>query len=140
MVLEARLANLVLMINDTLNSIDLNPIIATLGSDVGQVLNSTTNAVGSVLSSTTSAVNKRASYDLVHNVLYSINDYTGNTHTNRVLAQNGDIVDTYVDNNGLAHGRKVVGSYRSDMKFNGHQSVVERDGREVQEQEYLYSP
>ncbi|KAK5137128.1 hypothetical protein LTR08_000633 [Meristemomyces frigidus] len=137
-VLEARLANLVLMINDTLNSLDLNPVLATLGTDVGQVLNSTTSAVGSTLSS---AVQKRgAGYDLAHNVLYSINDYSGNTHTNRVLAQNGDVVDTFVDNDGVAHGREVVGSYESLMAFNGRESVVGRDGREVREREYLYSP
>src|ERR1700709_1138840 len=82
-ILEARLENLVLMINDTLNSIDLNPIIASLGQDVGTVLNSTTSAVGSTVSSAASTLDKR-SYDLIHNVLYSINDYSGNTHTNRM--------------------------------------------------------
>ncbi|KAK5114544.1 hypothetical protein LTR62_002479 [Meristemomyces frigidus] len=134
-VLEARLENLVLMINDTLNSIDLNPIIATLGNDVGQIRNTTTGAVGSVVGS----LDKR-SYDLVHNIVYSVNNYAGDTHTNRVLAQNGDLVDMYLDNDGQAHGQKVVGSYVGDMSWTGQESTVERNGEEVLEREYLYSP
>ncbi|KAK5124444.1 hypothetical protein LTR85_001661 [Meristemomyces frigidus] len=138
-ILEARLENLVLMINDTLNSIDLNPIIASLGQDVGSVLNSTTSAVGSAISSAAGTLDKR-SYDLIHNVLYSINDYSGNTHTNRVLAQNGDIVDKYLDNDGNTHGQKFIGTYASDMTFAGYEATVERNGVEVQEREYLYTP
>ncbi|KAK4540341.1 hypothetical protein LTR36_009298 [Oleoguttula mirabilis] len=138
-ILEARLENLLLMINDTLNSIDLNPIIATLGQDVGSVLNSTTSAVGSTVSSAASALDKR-SYDLIHNVLYSINDYSGNTHTNRVLAQDGDIVDKYLDNDGNAHGQKIIGTYESAMTFTGYHTTIERNGLQVQEREYRYSP
>ena len=137
--LEARLGNLVTMINDTLSSIDLNPIIATLGQDVGTVLNSTTSAVGSTVSSVTSALDKR-SYDLLNNVLYSVNDYSGNTHTNRVLAQNGNVVDESLDNNGNTHGQKVIGTYRSLMTSNGYETTTERNGQEVQEREYTYSP
>lgn len=138
-VLEARLENLVLMINDTLNSIDLNPVIAMLGQDVSSVVNSTTSALGSTVSSATSSLDKR-SYELLNNVLYSINDYSGNTHTNRVLAQNGDLVDAYIDNDGNSHGQKVVGTYKSDMTFNGYEATVHRNGQKVQEREYLYSP
>jgi hypothetical protein len=137
--LEARLQNIVLMINDTLSSIDLNPIIATLGNDVGQIVNTTTGALGSTLGSATGSLDKR-SYDLVHNVVYSINNYKGDTHTNRVLSQNGDLVDQYLDNDGNSHGSRVVGSYLTDMTFNGYEIKVERDGEEVTEREYTYSP
>ena len=127
------------MINDTLSSIDLNPIIATLGSDVGQIVNTTTGALGSTLGSATGSLGKR-SYDLTHNIVYSINNYQGDTHTNRVLSQNGDLVDEYLDNDGNAHGSKVVGSYKTDMSFNGYETTVERNGEEVTEREYTYSP
>ena len=80
--LEARLENLVKMINSTLSSIDLNPIIATLGDDVGSIVNNTvggltgssssgtgtaaaTGTASSAASSTT-GVDKR-SYDITHN-------------------------------------------------------------------------
>lgn len=138
-ILEARLKNLVSMINDTLNSIDLNPIIATLGQDVGSILNTTASGLSSTASSATSALAKR-SYELANNIVYSINNYAGDTHTNRVLAQNGDLVDQYLDNDGHPHGQKVVGSYKTDMTFDGYEVTVERSGQEVQEREYLYSP
>ncbi|KAK3672141.1 hypothetical protein LTR78_007894 [Recurvomyces mirabilis] len=133
--LEARLENVVKMVSDVLDSLDLNPIIAELGKDVGSIVNTTTGALGSTLGS----LDKR-SYDLVHGVVYSINNYAGDTHTNRVLAQNGDLVDMYLDNDGNPHGQKVVGSFSSDMTWNGYEKTVERDGEEVQEREYLYSP
>ncbi len=53
--LEARLENLVLMINDTLNSIDLNPIIASLGNTVGTLTGDLTGALTG--SNSTSAPN-----------------------------------------------------------------------------------
>src|SRR4051812_28394221 len=70
--LEARLSNLVLMIGDVLDSLDLNPVLATLGQDLGSIVNTTVGAV----SGATSAVEAR-SYNLIHNILYSINDYSG---------------------------------------------------------------
>jgi hypothetical protein len=138
--LEARLQNLVLMINDTLSSIDLNPVIATLGQDVGSILNSTASGLASSSSSSSSSSLDRRSYELNNNVLYSINDYTGNTHTNRVLAQNGNIVDEYLDNDGNPHGQKVIGTYQTLMKFNGYETTVERNGEELTEKEYTYAP
>ncbi|KAF1980423.1 hypothetical protein BU23DRAFT_495862 [Bimuria novae-zelandiae CBS 107.79] len=142
--LEARLANLVLMINDTLNSIDLNPIIAELGSGLGTIINSTTGLIDDVTGSSSSAT-KRSPLDhhqfqLANNILYSIDDYSGNTHTNRILAQNGDLVDESLDNNGRVSVRKVVGSYLSDMRFNGFNESVEYKGEQVWEEEYVYEP
>jgi hypothetical protein len=65
------------------------------------------------------------SYTLDHNILYSVNDYTGQTHTNRVLAQNGDIYDEYLDNDGTeVRERRVVGYYARDMVFTGHNRTV----------------
>lgn len=124
-----------MMINDTLNSIDLNPIIATLGQDVGELVNSTVSG----LTGTTSTVARR-SYELLHNILYSINDYSGNTHTNRILAQSGDIVDQYLDNNGNVLRQTVVGSYLRDMTFNGYNQTVIKNGQVDREIEYVYAP
>lgn len=112
-----------------------NPIIATLGNDVGSIVNTTAGALGSVAGSLT-----KRSFDLEHNILFSVNDYSGNTHTNTVLAQNGDIVQQSLDNDGNAHGQKVVGSYQADMSFNGHEESVSRDGEPVQERQYTYAP
>jgi hypothetical protein len=133
--LEARLENLVLMINDTLNSIDLNPIIATLGQDVGTIVNDT---VGAVTGAASTVVPR--SFDLVHNILFSVNDYSGNTHTNRILTQSGSIVDQSLDNDGNVHSTKVVGSFLTDMTFNGFNHSVVRDGQVVTELEYVYTP
>lgn len=134
--LEARLENLVLMINDTLNSIDLNPIIATLGSDLGTIVNST---VGGGSTSTSSNLTAR-SFDLSQGILYSVNDYSGNTHKNRILAQSGDIVDQSLHNDGSVYASQVVGSYWHDMTFTGHERTVIFDGQNVRELEYSYTP
>jgi hypothetical protein len=68
------------------------------------------------------------SYTLDHNILYSVNDYTGQTHTNRVLAQNGDIYDEYLDNDGTeVRERRVVGYYARDMVFTGHNRTIYLD-------------
>lgn len=133
--LEARLENLVLMINDTLSSIDLNPIIATLGQDVGTIVNDTVGAVAGAASTLLPR-----SFDLAHNILYSINDYSGNTHTNRILTQTGSIVDQSLDNDGNVHSSTVVGSFLTDMTFNGFNHSVVRDGQVVSELEYVYTP
>ncbi|KAK3307667.1 uncharacterized protein B0T15DRAFT_185390 [Chaetomium strumarium] len=88
-------------------------------------------------------------YNLEHNILYSINDYTGARHTNRILAQNGDIVDEYLDNDGTeTRPPRVVGSYATDMSFTGHNRTVTvegeaEDGSSVVtefELQYVYAP
>lgn len=140
--LEARLGNLVTMISDVLDSIDLNPVIATLGSgledvasDVGSVVNSTVSDVGSTLSNLTAR-----SYDVNQNILYSVNDYSGNTHTNRILDQDGNIIERYLDNNGNVKGQKTVGSYSQDMTFAGHEVETTVGGVAATLREYLYTP
>jgi hypothetical protein len=132
-ILEARLGNLLLMITDVLNSIDLNPIIATLGNDVSQIVNTTAGALtgGSAVS--------RRSYEVEHNVLYSINDYSGNTHTNRILNQDGSIVDQKLDNGGHISSQIQVGDYLQEMTFNGYNESVSRGGA-TRQLEYVYSP
>ena len=157
--LEARLGNVVAMVDDVLSSIDLNPILATLGQEVGEIVNSTlgggstsSSASASASASTSTSTNTKRSephhqphsdtYNLAHNILYSVNDYTGHTHTNRILAQNGDIYDQFLDNDGAETGaRQVVGYYARDMTFNGHNKTIELDG-EVKELElqYVYAP
>jgi hypothetical protein len=145
--LEARLENLVSMIGDVLNSLDLNPVLATLGNDLGKVV----GAVGGITGAKAPAKKaKRAdltarsplldSFVLTDNILYSINDYQGNTHTNRVLFQNGDIVDEALTNDGVALSHTVVGSVATDMTFNGFNQTVTLAGQSVHELEYTYNP
>ena len=140
--LEARLENLVAMVDDVLGSLDLNPIIATLGQGVGDILNQTSDAVDGLLSgdgSGSGSVSKR-SFTIDDNILYSVNDFSGNSHTNRILEQNGDIVEQNLDNDGRVSGTKVVGSYAKDMTFTGHQDTVQRNGKEVERKQYKYEP
>lgn len=147
-ILEARLANLVLMINDVLNSIDLNPVLVTLGQSIETIGNETAGAIGDLTGTGSSSKSKRSTpgpgpedYNIAHNILYSMNDYRGNTHTNRVLAQNGDLVDHSLNNNGDVYATKVVGNYKTDMTFTGHNiTVTGSDGQKQTELEYLYTP
>ncbi|PVI06261.1 hypothetical protein DM02DRAFT_552784 [Periconia macrospinosa] len=145
--LEARLTNLVLMINDTLSSIDLNPILVELGNGIGNIVNQTGDLIGGITdgADNSGSSNSKRSLDIIqieleNNILYSINDFSGNTHTNRVLAQNGDIIEQKLDNRGIISGTKVVGNYLQDMKFNGFNQSVTYKGQEVWEEEYTYSP
>ncbi|KAF9734283.1 hypothetical protein PMIN06_003037 [Paraphaeosphaeria minitans] len=144
--LEARLANLVLMINDTLSSIDINPILAELGNGLGTIINSTSGLVDDVTDGLTGSQKAKRSdidtqqFQLANNILYSVDDYSGNTHTNRILAQNGDLVDQKLDNSGVVSGSKVVGSYAQNMRFNGFNESVTFKGQEVWEEEYVYEP
>lgn len=146
--LEARLENLVGMVDNVLESLDLNPIIATLGQGVSDIVNSTTDALGGVLggdssssssssgSASASSQATKRSFELENNILFSINDFSGNSHTNRVLAQNGDIVEQDLDNDGRVSGLRVVGSYLKDMTFTGHEETI--DG--VLSKQYKYEP
>jgi hypothetical protein len=136
--LEARLENLVKIISDVLDSLDLNPIIATLANDVNKLINTT---VGQLTGPAPKMRQIQArSLRIEHNILYSVNDYTGNTHTNRILAQNGEIMDEFLDNQGQQHGTAVVGYYDKDMVWNGHNMTMSRNGEHVQEYEYIYDP
>ncbi|KAI2639956.1 hypothetical protein GGS26DRAFT_294434 [Hypomontagnella submonticulosa] len=139
--LEARLGNVVQMVGDVLNTIDLNPIVATLGNTVGNIVGNVTDELGNGSSSTPSTASKRdLDYNLAYNILYSINDYSGETHTNRVLAQNGSIYDSFLDNNGDEHSRRVVGYYSRDMTFTGHNRTITIDGKTEYELQYEYKP
>lgn len=143
MLLEARLDNLVLMINNVLDSLDLNPILVTLGQSIGEIV----DGVGGILTdedtdtaSEAGEVERKRSFRLARNILYSINDYSGRTHTNRVLAQNGSIIDQLLDNEGTIHGQKTVGYYETDMRFNGYNHTVTDNGDADRELEYVYEP
>ena len=145
--LEVRLANLVSMINTTLSSLDLNPVLATLGEAVGDITNdvssalgSTTGSTGTTTNSSTSNISSRsAQFALQQEILYSLNDYSGNTHTNRVLEQNGDIVDQSLDNNGHVYNSQVVGSYATLMtKVGEPKASVVVSGQSAEQQEYVY--
>jgi len=144
--LEARLGNLVAMINDTLDALDANPALATLGETVGGVLNETAGAVGGLAGGVVGGATGGSgsplaarSFELLDNILYSVNDYSGNTHTNRVLAQDGNIVDQMLDNAGDVHSSRVVGSYADTMRFVEERDVV-LNGEPVSEREYIYAP
>ncbi|KAJ0158353.1 hypothetical protein CTA2_11795 [Colletotrichum tanaceti] len=147
--LEARLGNVVKMIDDVLTSIDLNPIIATLGDTVSDVVDGVGDAVenpvesgsGSSTSPSSSKAKRDLAYRLENNILYSVNDFSGRTHTNRVLAQNGSLYDVRLDNGGNERGRSVVGHYSRDMTFGGHNRTVEGGGGGGEfELQYLYAP
>ncbi|KAL9088185.1 MAG: hypothetical protein Q9165_006312 [Trypethelium subeluteriae] len=147
--LEARLGNLVNMIDDVMNSLDLNPLLATLGGAITNITNATGSALGGALggltgSDNSSSVSARSlNYNIVHNILYSVNNYQGDTHTNRILAQNGDLVDESLDNDGHATGQKTVGNYKTAMTFNGFSKAVDTtiNGQTVtKESEYNYNP
>ncbi|KAL1856957.1 hypothetical protein Daus18300_010516 [Diaporthe australafricana] len=136
--LEARLENVVQMVADVLDSIDLNPIIATLGDDVGKIINGT---VGDLTSGDYGGSTTKRSFAMDEGILYSINDYTGNTHTNRVLAQSGDLYDVKLDNDGDEESRTTVGYYDRDMTFTGHNKTISIDGVVKEfELQYMYSP
>lgn len=129
------------MISDVLDSLDLNPVLATLGQDVSSIVNTTVGAVGSLAGSTTAAKRSlQLDYELENNILYSVNDYSGNTHTNRILAQNGSIVDQKINNMGTVTSQSEVGTFRTDMRFNGYNTTVTREGQKVREEEYVYEP
>ncbi|KAK3985867.1 hypothetical protein QBC44DRAFT_249518 [Cladorrhinum sp. PSN332] len=157
--LEARLGNVVQMVDDVLNSIDLNPILATLGQNVNKIINSTTDLLDGVTGEeqqqqqqqqpqTAESESEKAkrsaelSYNLEHNVLYSVNDYTGAAHKNRILAQDGSIYDEFLDNDGNEQSRATVGWYADDMTFSGHNRTVKgEDGEFVEyELQYEYKP
>ncbi|KAI0178064.1 hypothetical protein BJ166DRAFT_39169 [Pestalotiopsis sp. NC0098] len=151
--LEARLENVVAMVDDVLSSIDLNPIVATLGNVVENVVGNVTDELGGGSSSSTTsaaaatstaATAKRSlnalDYNIEHNILYSVNNYAGSTHTNRVLGQNGTIWDVSLDNSGDETGRKSVGSYSRDMTFTGHNKTIIFNGVTEYELGYRYAP
>ncbi|RYC61496.1 hypothetical protein CHU98_g4707 [Xylaria longipes] len=143
--LEARLGNVVQMIDDVLNVIDLNPVIATLGNGVGNIVGNLTGSTPTTASTSTtaSATNTKRDildYNIQHNILYSINDYSGQTHTNRVLAQNGTIYDVLLDNYGDEHSRQTVGSYLRDMVFTGHNRSTTINEQAAFELGYKYTP
>ncbi|KAL0932315.1 uncharacterized protein CTRU02_213268 [Colletotrichum truncatum] len=143
--LEARLENVVKMVDDVLTSIDLNPIIATLGDGLGDIVNKTvgvvTDPVDGNAADASSVAKRDLTYRIENNILYSVNDFSGRTHTNRVLAQNGSIFDVFLNNNGDETGRRVVGLYSRDMAFTGHNKTISIDGQVREfELQYLYAP
>lgn len=141
--LEARLENLVLMIDDVLNSIDLNPVLATLGTDLGSITNATTSLIDSTTGAASSLLGRSVPFQfkLEDNILYSVNNYQGNTHRNRILVQNGNIVDQYLNNDGVVQSTTTVGSYLTDMTFNGHNTTITlSDGQFEFGLQYEYHP
>jgi hypothetical protein len=161
--LEARLENVVEMVGDVLNSIDLNPIIATLGHDINSIVNKTVGILTQPVDEKGNPIPQPPSqpqqppqpqpgqpapqkrdvddYRMDHGILYSVNDFTDHTHTNRILAQNGSIVDIFLDNEGDQTGEQIVGYYSRDMSFTGHNKTISVDGV-VKEYElrYIYAP
>ena len=94
--LEARLGNLVKIVSDVLDSLDLNPIIATHANSVDTIVYTAIwRLTGSAPKQNQLATR---SLKINFNIFYSVNDYIGNTHTNHVLDQNGEIVEEYLDN------------------------------------------
>lgn len=160
--LEARLGNLVTMVGDVLDSIDLNPVIAELGNGLGTIVGDVGDLVGGIGdglgggsggSNGTSGGNGTSTggnakreiddfhqWDLLNNILYSVNNFEGNVNKRTVLAQNGDIVEQTLNNYGTISGQKVIGDYLMSMRFNGFNESVTYKGQEVWEEEYIYEP
>ncbi|KAH7039832.1 uncharacterized protein B0I36DRAFT_357218 [Microdochium trichocladiopsis] len=141
--LEARLGNVVQMVSDVLDTIDLNPIVATLGNTLGNVVGNVTDVLNPDQGDAAGTVSKRevpADYNLKNNILYSVNDYSGATHKNRILDQDGNIFDMTLDNNGNERSREIVGSYLTDMVATGHSRTITIDGVTEFEVGYLYAP
>jgi hypothetical protein len=153
--LEARLENLVAMVDDVLGSLDLNPVIATLGQGVSGIVNETAGAVGGILdgvgsgsedgsssssSSASSSSTTKRSVQLDNGILYSISDFSGNAHTNFILSQSGQILAQDLDNDGKVSGSRVAGSYAKDMSFTGHEETAEFKGESVLGKRYRYDP
>ncbi|OBS25210.1 hypothetical protein FPOA_05745 [Fusarium poae] len=148
--LEARLGNILRMVDDVLESIDLNPIIATLGDTVKDVVGDVGDVIGGgsgggsgdgSSSEDPEAVEKRdLTIRLENNILYSMNDFSGSAHTNRVLTQDGFLYNIYLDNQGREKNRKEVGYYAKDMKFTGHNRTITVDEGVEYELQYTYSP
>ncbi|KAK4459688.1 hypothetical protein QBC42DRAFT_273898 [Cladorrhinum samala] len=150
--LEARLGNVVQMVDDVLSSIDLNPILATLGQNVNKIVNSTTDLLDGVVGgdggqqggggqqsgSENAKRSVETNHNIEHNVLYSVNDYTGQTHKNRILAQDGSLYDEFLDNDGTEQSRTTVGFYADDMTFTGHNRTIKGENGEVVEFELQY--
>ncbi|KAF4988768.1 hypothetical protein FGRMN_9562 [Fusarium graminum] len=148
--LEARLGNILRMVDDVLESIDLNPIIATLGDNVKDIVGEVGDVVGGGSgnssgsggsSESTEDLEKRdLTVRLENNILYSINDFSGSAHTNRVLTQDGFLYNIYLDNQGVEKRRKEVGYYSKDMKFTGHNRTITGDSGVEYELQYTYAP
>lgn len=153
--LTARLANLVEMVSSVLDSVDLNPILAELGDLAGGIIGGVGDVIGGVIGDgdggsgsngtvdggTGSLAERSFSSQLANGILYSVNDYSGNTHTNRVLSQDGDLVDQSLDNGGIVFNQRTVGRFDTDMEFTGREREgVIIDGQSTTEREYVYRP
>jgi hypothetical protein len=146
--LEARLGNILRMVDDVLTSIDLNPIIATLGDGVADIVDDIGDTIGGGNGSGDDTAEEDAetiakrdlTFRLDNNILYSIHNFEGSMHTNRVLQQNGSLVDVQLTNSGDERGRRLVGFYSRDMTFTGHNRTIEQDGEVEFELQYFYEP
>ncbi|PKS13132.1 hypothetical protein jhhlp_000474 [Lomentospora prolificans] len=139
--LEARLENVVAMVDDVLRSVDLNPIVATLGQNVRDIVDDTVGVIADPVEGDETVEKRDLAYNLEYNILYSINDYSGKAHTNRVLAQNGDILDIKLDNDGRETGRSIAGFYSELMEFTGHNKTISVDDEVTEyEMQYVYKP
>lgn len=147
--LEARLGNVLKMVGNVLESIDLNPLIVTLGNGVADIVDDVGDVVGGSDAETEAdaeALEKRdLTFRIENNILYSMHDFSGAKHTNRVLAQDGTLVDIFLNNQGGETGRRPVGNYLSKMSFTGsNNTVVEEDGDgntvTLHELQYRYEP
>lgn len=131
------------MIDDVMNSLNLDPTLARLGNANTNITNTIGNTIGCVMVSNNGSIASRSlEYNLQHNILYSVNKCQGDTHTNRILAQNGHIIEQGLDNDGATTGKKTVGNYKADMQLNGFNRTVSTtiDGETVSREEFVYAP
>ncbi|KAF4549004.1 Hypothetical protein D9617_24g017180 [Elsinoe fawcettii] len=145
--LEARLGNLVTMIENVLDSIDLNPLLVSLGRTLENVADGVGDALDGALGggsegtgTGSSNLTARSVLDEPDNILYSVNDYSGDTHTNRKLENNGDIVDQFLDNDGRVRSQTRIGSFETEFSFTGQENEAVVNGETVRAREYTYKP
>jgi len=125
------------MINGVLESLDLSPVLATLGQDLGPIVDTVTD--GLTGSSSLNTSDELLSYNLANNILYSVNDFSGHIRTNRILAQDGNIMEQPLDNTSSVLKSQIVKSYL-DMAFNRRNQSVIWNGKSTHELEYTYAP
>jgi hypothetical protein len=135
--LETRLGNLVNMVNDVLNSIDLNPSAAKVNRGT-QKTETQTRTPGTPIDKRAQSVITNTG--LSNNILYTIKDYEGRTHTNRILTQTGDIIDEFLDRKGIVISQKRIENYEVDMTPLEHETPIALNVNSNVESRFDYNP
>lgn len=135
--LEARLGNLASMVNDALNSIDMNPPAGTIDKTSNKPRPKAFPSKAPIDKRSQSVLEKTG---LANNLLCAIKDYKGEIRTNRILTQNGGIVDETLDLDGNVISQKQIGNFETDMTLMDHEEMIAFDENGYRQSRYLYNP